>query len=456
MAYINGQEVLFSAQVTSIGDGTSVKNTDYSFAYGKENYAGYMCHKVESYDESTLTLTLDSSASTLAVNDVISVDGGVNYPYCATITTISGNTITVDKAIVSPLDGTTPMNPASETHLLYVDGKPATGNNALAEGQIALGLNNHAIAKGTAALGRQNYASGGYSFAAGRQNSAANYASALGQNNKAMGMFSHAVGSKNTASGIYTTALGLNNEASDYCAAAIGGASNKATKRYALAIGNGCEASGLASFAGGQKSVASGYGSFAFGMPDNGDASTKAEGDCSFAFGNGANTKGDNAVAIGRSANALGQETIAIGYDATANAEKGSFAVGYQVTSSGERAMAIGNNCDALGNNSLAVGAWSKAVGDGHTALGWHTTTNNPDMYGQVALGSNNDAENDGDFIFVIGNGDPQNKSTAFKVMHDGSAEVQAQGTTDNSVVTKAYVDALIARIEALEAALNT
>ena len=58
--------------------------------------------------------------------------------------------------------------------------------------------------------------------------------------------------------------------------------------------------------------------------------------------------------------------------------------------------------------------------------------------------------EIDTDIIHVIGNGTSDtNRSNAFAVFKDGHAEVQIVGDTDNSVVTKKYVDQQIGDIEA-------
>lgn len=194
-------------------------------SFGDNNYAGYTCRKVTAYDgEFTLTLEPNPQgyepANKLAIGDMISIDGGNNYPYCATITAISGNIITVDKTIIDFAGGV--LNPNNESHYLFVDGKPNIGTHPLGEGQIAIGLKNHAIAKATTAIGRQNYASGSYAVALGRENKAANYSVALGRNNKATGFNSVALGFDNNATGLYATAIGKNSRAEANYGAAIG------------------------------------------------------------------------------------------------------------------------------------------------------------------------------------------------------------------------------------------
>ena len=58
----------------------------------------------------------------------------------------------------------------------------------------------------------------------------------------------------------------------------------------------------------------------------------------------------------------------------------------------------------------------------------------------QTIIGKFND--NKSDTLFEIGNGEADNaRSNAFEVKTNGSAELQEQGETDNSVVIKSYVD---------------
>ena len=371
-------------------------------SFGDNNYAGYTCRKITAYDgEFTLTLEPNPQgyepANKLAVGDIISIDGGTNYPYCATIETINGNTITVDRSIVDYAGKA--MNPNSEDHLLYVDGKPNTGTRPLGEGQVAIGLQNHAIAKATTAIGRQNYASGSYSVALGRENKAANYSVALGRRNKAIGFDSISLGSDNNSTGLYATAIGMQNTAS-----------------------------GEYSFATGYSTIASGARSVSFGMR------TVASGDCSFAVGYNTYARGQNSFAFGGEVTAANDNTLVFGTLSSAT-HKHAIAIGDSVKSEGQYTLAVGKDIWVRHQHGIAIG------------LGLVTDTTT--TVGQAVVGRYNRSEDYDQALFVVGNGSSYDaRSNAFRVMADGSAEVKEMSEKDNCVTTKSYVDnALLERV---------
>lgn len=414
-AYVDNAIAAIPVTDKKLSNSTSNAYSDNAISYGDKNCAGYMCHKVISYDSTNLTLTLDSDASTLAINDEINIDGGNLWPYCAKITAINGNVITVDRAIVSYLDGK-PLaaNPSSkEDHLLYVDGKSNTGTHILGSGQTSTGINNAAVAIGTVSLGKDNIASGRYAVAIGRQNVAAPFATAIGRVNKARGMMSTSLGYRNTIDADWGYALGSDNKVSGKYAGALG-TYNTVSGANSLAINEKNTASGGHSFAGGRNSIASKTGSFAFGY------------DIDISGTNYPTTASNNGA-------------VAFGLGTTASGHA-SFSAGYNTKASGHNAVAFGSQTKAFGNNSFTSGAGSQSSVECGNAMGRGVVAAN--VVGQTVVGRFNDYSTAGDAIFVVGNGTSASAlSNAFRVMSDGSAKIQTMGTSDNSVATKKYVD---------------
>lgn len=393
---------------------------EYGIASGNKTHAGYNATLVNAWDKENKTLTVYGTDG-LKVGDIISIDGGNNYPYCATITEINGDKIKVDTEIKDFKGGD--LNPSSEAHHLYVDGKPGTGLYRFGSGQTAGGIECHAIAKGATAFGRKNYASGGYSVAIGRDNCAANYAVALGRENKAKGMQSVTLGYQNTVTGKDSAAIGSGNTVSTNNGFAIG-IKNTVSGAFAMAINETNTASGSHSFAGGRGTTASKAASFAFGrdVETNGMIEyTAASADGSVAFGLGVKSSG-----------------------------LGAFATGFCTNASGGYSAAFGTQTKAKGTGSFAMGIGSQASGNYSVAMGKGVTTTITE--GQAVFGRFNDWQNAGSAIFIIGNGESGAASNAFKVMIDGSAELQKQGTKSNSVVIKSELDKALDRIAALEA----
>ena len=110
-----------------------------------------------------------------------------------------------------------------------------------------------------------------------------------------------------------------------------------------------------------------GVNSIAVGAKANGDNSTavgyfaSANGGCSIAVGDNANTNGDSSIAIGSYANANGACSIAMG--------NGTFASEIECT-------AIGSYANANGDSSIALGSGSKAYGGYSTAIGSYANAN--------------------------------------------------------------------------------
>lgn len=92
------------------------------------------------------------------------------------------------------------------------------------------------------------------------------------------------------------------------------------------------------------------------------------------------------------------------------------------------------------------VGGWGNTIsGDSSFAHGHKLQANE---VCQFVIGRYNDYKKfegatnpEEKVLFVIGNGDDAARSNAFEVYHDGHAEIQKMGSTDESVATKQYVD---------------
>lgn len=298
-------------------------------------------------------------------------------------------------------------------------------------------------------VGRGSFASGYKSQAAGKFSTALGYwAQAVGDNafasgnaSQAIGTNSCAIGSVAYAEGSNSVAVGTNTEATGSSAFAAGN-NTEASGINSCAIGMGCRATGEYGMAfGGGLTLASGYGAVAIGL----HAQATYQG--SSAFGTGATATNSYATAIGRLTEASGSGSTSIGYytDATGSY---STALGYYSIASNFYATALGRNCEASGYNATAMGYNTTASGYYSTAAGFYTTAQ---AWGSLVIGKYNnilgtsDVWNDGDPIFVIGNGTSTSaRSNAFMVRNDGRVVVPNLYTETTTNSKKAlYVDSL-------------
>lgn len=228
---------------------------------------------------------------------------------------------------------------------------------------------------------------------------------ALGYRTIAMGNYSQAMGYNSQSLGLNSTAIGNN-------------AISKSTNSFAF--GDSAQATNLDSYAFGAGAVASGIGSYAIGSQGRDtltlepiSASTKAEGEYSFAVGQGAYAKGNistsignNTTAEGRNSLALGSNTLASGNYSTAIGIKtiasGAYAtaMGYSTKATNNYSTAIGINTTASGGTSFAAGAWTTASGGLSIATGYSNTSSG---YVSLTLGKNNKAS--GDYSIAAGSG---------------------------------------------------
>ena len=171
-------------------------------------------------------------------------------------------------------------------------------------------------------------------------------------------------------------------------------------------------------------------------------------------FGNLQTSAGDQSHSEGLWNRALGFTTHVSGgynvaYDSYSAIIGGTYCKAY-----GRRDLLTGNYNTAYGNNTFICGTKNNAKASSAFVGGYY---NNADYHYQSVLGLCND--NKETTLFEIGNGtyetktdadgkayiDITSRKNAFEVYLDGHAELQNQGTTDNSVVIKKYLNDTIA-----------
>ena len=249
--------------------------------------------------------------------------------------------------------------------------------------------------------------------------------------------------------GWQTTASGGASHAEGYKTKAVGKyshAEGRQTTAYfgAHAEGISTIASGLQSHAEGYLTKAQGKTSHAEGdrTPASGDAS-HAEGGTTSATGLRSHAEGWQTNANGENAHAEGQQTHARG--------KNSHAEGESTVAKAECAHAEGKQTAANGAFSHAEGYLTQANHTGSHAGGVGTKTGS--QY-QSVCGAYNEPREDAYHIVGAGAHDTA-RSNAWVVFKDGHGEIQTQGTTDNSVVQKQYVDNLVEQLKAAIIALG-
>jgi hypothetical protein len=301
-------------------------------------------------------------------------------------------------------------------NLLFVLTHPYIGTTRNGRYAHTNGARCQALAEGANAQGVECIAQGAWSTAKGKRTKAnycasaegyntyaeTQYAHAEGESTKATGQSSHVEGCSSVAKGNFSHAEGHITEAIGGSAHAEGGYT-KATGGYSHAEGGGTKAHGYCAHAEGRDSVA--------GDPDVEIESAHAEGYKTRASGYYSHSEGTGTTASDSAAHAEGARTTASGV--------ASHAEGSCTTASGKRSHSGGYNATASGENSFAHGYFVTAK------------RNNSAVFGAF-----NDPERGA--IFSVGNGDNSSAlKNAFDVFYDGHAEVQTEGTTDNSVVRR-------------------
>lgn len=165
-------------------------------------------------------------------------------------------------------------------------------------------------------------------------------------------------------------------------------------------------------------------------------------------YGNIQTNGGDQAYAIGERARAIGFDTFVGGQSNTAYGSYSSV-LGRKNIAYGNNEFISGSSNIACGSNSAVFGAKNKSKGNQNFTAG---VLNTSDGNFQTVIGLCND--NKAGTLFEVGNGTYEtvdntttasSRSNAFEVYLDGHAELQVQGTTDNSVVIKKYLNDTIA-----------
>lgn len=131
----------------------------------------------------------------------------------------------------------------------------------------------------------------------------------------------------------------------------------------------------------------------------------------------------------------------------------GAHAEGYRTIAQGEGAHSQNSETEARGKGASASGIGSKALAAGADAGGSSTQALHSDSFTrgwktisganyQTVIGTFNEVFDDS--LFDVGNGNSVARKTAFSVKQDGSAKLQLQGTTEDSITRKDYVDKAI------------
>ena len=215
------------------------------------------------------------------------------------------------------------------------------------------------------------------------------------------------------ANGYYTKAMMIGSHTEGYNTVAGG--------KYAHAEGRSTQSRGEASHTEGNETVTRGDAAHAEG------ANTEANGAQSHSEGWQTTVDGQQAHIEGRSSNLKKNITSSENSSEIKNAWKGlkfAYAKGTGAHVEGRDNLALGDFTHAEGRETIAEGYASHTAGFGTKAVGQAQT-----VVGQFNIPN-------GESYFIVGNGsDSNNPSTAFKVNHDGTAELQTSGVNDNNVV---------------------
>ena len=356
-----------------IGDGETYVNdlpfwnqgSDYE--YTDENgelikiksIAGQRAFQITATDAIDQTFTLNQVKG-LEVGDTYSIMVSKDIYNAGTITTISGNVVTVDTYpdITLLLDENDQI---TNTNYFMIVDKPKAGTIEIGVAAEIEGSGTRAVGHSSHAEGNQNIAYGFYSHSEGTMNQSIGYASHTeGMENIASNNFAHAEGRRSIASGNAAHAEGLR---------------AYATGTQAHAEGRDTVASGAyGSHAEGYKTQALSRYSHAEGRStqagttndaDTGGLCAHAEGNATKAFGDFSHAEGDTTEATGQHAHAEGQNTIASG--------RNSHAEGYYTKAEGAYTHAEGVSTQATGENAHAEGLHTIAQGTGSHAEGEST-----------------------------------------------------------------------------------
>ena len=403
----------------------------------KSGITGYYWHSID-FANKKITLSTERRASSLSSakapssldwqkGDYISIVNGLRYIVCSKITSISGNTITVDSlpfdaenydttltlySYSSPDDRTifamaidnfyekedTSISEKLNTNSKYTF---RTGTVQLGFGSIVIGGMNAGAGIFSLATGFNNLVAGRFSHAEGMKNIAGDVAHVEGIKNKALGMASH-------SEGLYTQSIGNTSHAEGQRTIAEGsmGAHAEGTNTYAKQNGSHAEGEGT--------NIVNEDGSITPGKTGAFGWRAHSEGRYTTANGNGAHSEGMSTIADGTGSHSEGSNTYAKGAHSHAEGlgtntqdKKGDVILGVTAGTTG-----------AFGAYSHSEGYQTTAEGDASHAAGTCTIAEGES---QTVVGKYNIADKTS--LFIVGDGTSNSaRSNAFKIAGDGKA----------------------------------
>lgn len=261
-----------------------------------------------------------------------------------------------------------------------------------------------------------------------------------GANNKVKGHYAHTEGAQNTVDAEAAHAEGLTNTIDAKSKAAHVEGYNNSIKEAIYTHIEGMSNSTVPNKGSIRYSHIEGYNNkiisnFANNYIDSGHV----EGTDNIVSAGNGHAEGSNTQATGINSHAQNSNTVASGPNSTA--------IGSKTTAAGESSFAGGLETVAKDIASLAFGTKNTAVGWNATAFGsYNKSYIDQFIIGKYAKNVDDPWNSDTYPYFAIGNGSNESaRQNAFTVYREGFAELQVQGTTDNSVVIKKYLNDTIA-----------
>lgn len=261
-----------------------------------------------------------------------------------------------------------------------------------------------------------------------------------GANNKVKGHYAHTEGAQNTVDAEAAHAEGLTNTIDAKSKAAHVEGYNNSIKEAIYTHIEGMSNSTVPNKGSIRYGHIEGYNNkiisnFANNYIDSGHV----EGTDNIVSAGNGHAEGSNTQATGINSHAQNSNTVASGPNSTA--------IGSKTTAAGESSFAGGLETVAKDIASLAFGTKNTAVGWNATAFGsYNKSYIDQFIIGKYAKNVDDPWNSDTYPYFAIGNGDNDTtRKNAFTVYREGFAELQKQGTTDNSVVIRKYLNDIIA-----------
>jgi hypothetical protein len=186
------------------------------------------------------------------------------------------------------------------------------------------------------------------------------------------------------------------------------------------------------------------------------------------AFGEDCVAAGENSFSTGKGNRSSGKYAFTIGKNCEAG--YGSFAGGRDTNVLGENSFGFGFGVDVPASLAAAVGRNAKALKQGASAFGFHAEAREAysTALGDVVAGSpyqtvcghGNIVDENGDYIFIVGNGTGGKQSNAFTVSMDGDGlfakdVANKKGDRLSHKTNKEYVDSELAKKADLEDVAN-